>query len=326
MKQHDGAEFMLAMGRDMGILPGKKETEDHFMERVILSAGAKWMLTAVHNETGKVSIERIKKTAQEKIESFLKIAHFEEPPDVQMIINSMYDMLLENGMFYHEQFYVRPVRHREIQIGDATFIRGLLPEEQACFSGMAPFWPGGGNGSLADEFMLWPKDGEETVRTAWIRSSPQAGDTEIEEYLVADHQKYQRYYDVRRRDQAEITLGRTRRSDTHGYEYYMIRDGEIRRLTDDYVNATVHAYVTLAIVNGQRKQEAHAKISRELAEVEIGYPLPKPDARFLRFVSWPETLQNLPESRFKVSLHPQMWPVIRDRLSFLGFEVEEQYE
>ena len=326
MAQEKGIEFLLAIGQDMGILPGKGETEDHYVERVILSAGARWMLTAVHNETEKVSIESVKKITQEKIDNYLEIAHYESAPDVQVIINCLYDTLLANGMFYHEQYNVRPVRNREIKTGTVSFIRGLLPEENTHFSGMAPYLPGGGDDVLADEFMLWQSNGEETLKMAWLRSSPQSSDTEIGEYLRADHQMYQKFYDTRRHDQAEITLGRTRKSDAHGFEYYMIKGDEIRRLTDDYINASVHAYVTLAIVNEQRKQSAHAKITKELVELELGYLLPEPDARFLRFVSWPETLQKLSNSRFKVSLHPRVWPIIQDRLNFLGFAVEEQHE
>ena len=106
----------------------------------------------------------------------------------------------------------------------------------------------------------------------------------------------------------------------------MIKGNEIRRLTDDYVSASVQAYAALAIVNRQRKQSALAKISKELVELELGYLLPGPDARFLRFVSWPGSLHIVPNASFKVSLHPWIWPIIRDRLNFLGFAVEERYE
>ena len=318
--------FLFAIGQDMNILPGKGEAQDHYVERVILSAGAKWMLTAVHNEEEKVSIDRIKKTAQEKIESYLEIACFPSSLDIQTIVNCLYDTLLANGMFYHEQFNVRPVRNREIGISDISFIRGLLPEENAYFSGMAPYLPGGGSADLADEFMLWRRNGEETIRSAWKHSSPQNGNVTIGEYLRVDHQAYQKYYDTQRHDQADLTLGRTRKIDAHGFDYYLIRGNEVRRFTDDYVHASVHAYVTLAIVNGQRKQNAFAKVGRDLVELEVGYLLPGPDARFLQFVSWPESLQTIASSRFKVSLHPRIWPVVRDRLNFLGFAVEEQHE
>ena len=51
MTNEKNSRFFFEIGKDLGILPGKQETEDHYLERVILSAGAKWMLTAVYNET-----------------------------------------------------------------------------------------------------------------------------------------------------------------------------------------------------------------------------------------------------------------------------------
>ena len=318
--------FLFTIGQDMNILPGKGETEDHYVERVILSASARWMLTAIHNGEDKVSVESVKRMAQEKIESYLEIVDHPSSIDVQTVVNCLYDTLLTNGMFYHEQYNVRPVRKREIGIGDVSFIRGLRPEENVHFSGMAPYILGGGNADFADEFMLWKRNREETIQSAWKHSSPQDGQIVIGEYLRADHQMYQKYYDTRRHDQAEFTLGRTRKSDVHGFEYYLIRGNEIRRLTDDYVYASVHAYVTLAIVNGQRKQSVLAKVGRNLVDLEIGYLLPEPDARFLRFVSWPDNLQSISSSRFMISMHPRIWPVVRDRLNFLGFAVEEQHE
>jgi len=92
------------------------------------------------------------------------------------------------------------------------------------------------------------------------------------------------------------------------------------------VKASVHGYVMLAVVNGRKKQKAVARIGGELVLLELGYLLPKPDTRFLRFVSWPYNLETIADQRFRFCLHPRVWPVVRDRLEFLGFAVEEQYE
>ena len=326
MARGKSIRLLSIIGQDMNILPGNGETEDHYAERVILSAGAKWMLTAVHNEEEKVSVESIRKTAQEKIESYLEITDFQTAFDVQEIVNYIYDIMLTNGMFYHEQYNVRPIPAREIGIGGVSFIRGLRPEENVYFSSMAPYVPGGGEASLAEEFMLWNRNGEETLRSAWLHSSPQESRTEISEYLRVDHRELQTFYDRQRRDQAELTLGRTRKSDMQSYDYYMIRGKEIRRLTDNYVNAAIHSYAAIAIVNRQRKQKAVATISKRLVRLEMGYLLPKPDLRFLKYVAWPESLRELKRQGFRFSLQPHIWPIIKERLTFLGFAVEERYE
>lgn len=319
-------KFLLKIGQDMNILPGTGETGAQYVERVILSAGAKWMMTAVHNREGKVSIDTIKKTAYEKISNYLEIVDYSTPIDVQAVVNYLYDSLLANGMFYHEPNNVRPVRNREIGVGNISLIRGLLPEENVSFSGMAPYILGGGDANLAEEFLLWQKNREETIRSAWLHSSPQDIHVTINEYLRVDHQMYQKYYDTRRQDHSGFTIGRNRKSDKFGFDYYLIRGNEIRRLTDDYIRASIHTYVALAIVNDHRKQMAFAKVGKDLVELEVGYMLPGPDARFLRFVSWPESLRSISTPGFNVNLHPWMWPVVRERLNFLGFAVEEQHE
>ena len=195
MGDKKGSKFLLSVGRDMNVLPGKWETEDHYLERVILSAGSKWMLTAIYNGEERVTVESIRRVAQEKISNYLEIAGYSSPPDVQSIVNCLYDTLLANGMFYHEQYHVRPVNKREIGIGNISFIRGLLPEEKARFSGMAPYVPGGGTTDLAEEFMLWNRSGTETIQSAWKHSSPQNGETVIGEYLRADYRRAQKYFD-----------------------------------------------------------------------------------------------------------------------------------
>lgn len=318
--------FLTAMGRDMGMPPANNETKDHYVERVILSAGAKWMLTAVHNGEGKTSIESIKSVTREKIESYLEIVDYLLPPDVMQVVNYLYDTLLANGMFYHEQFYVRPVQNRTIGIGTVSFIRGLLPDENVRLSGMAPFIPGGGEASLANEFMLWQRDGEETIRSAWNRCAPFDLPAGAGEYLRAVHLEKERYYDIKRHDQAKYTMGRIRKNDGSGVDHYMIQGEETRRFPDDYVKASIHEYVRLAIVNGQRKQRVVAGVGKHLVNLQLGYLLPKPDMRFLKFVSWPESLDQIDKPAFWVCLSPQVWPVVRDRLNFLGFAVEEQHE
>ena len=121
-------------------------------------------------------------------------------------------------------------------------------------------------------------------------------------------------------------MGRTRKNDLSGYEHYLIHGNEIRRFTDDYVNASIHEYVRLAIVNDRKKQKVMAKIDKELVELYMGYLLPEPDERFMRFVSWPDQLQELQKRKFQFKIHPRIWPVVKERLIFLCYAVEEQHE
>ncbi len=326
MEKTKGFKLMQTIGRDISIFPGKEETKDHYMDRVILSAGAAWMLTAVHNQAGKVSVESIKETAREKIAEYLKIAGRDTMPDIQLIVNCLYQTLLNNGMFYHEPHNVRPARHGEIALRGISIIRGLLPEEKVSFAGMAPYVTGYGDADPAECFMLWDRDAEETIRSAWKHSSPQEDTVKIDQYLRIKHKPFEEYYDYKRRDEAECTLGRSKKTEGFGYDYFILRGRQARRLTDDYINAYVHDYLRIAIVNGEEKQVIHAKLTDNLVEVRISYKLPIPEERFLRFISWPEDNNKLKDPIYNISLHPRVWPVVKERMEYLGYRVEEQHE
>ena len=326
MAHNDGYNLIRTIGQDMCVLPGVSEDRLHYAERVILSAVSKWMLIAVHGGYPKASVKSVRSKVYDKLENFLKIIGHPECPDLQTVIDSIYDTLAANGMFNHEPDYVRPAVHKDIGFGDISVIRGLLPEEKAGFSGMAPYTLDKGDSNIADEFMLWSLNGEETIRNAWQHSSIQNGQVKIEEYMRLTSVKYQQYYSQLKDENTEYILGRTRKTETYGYSYYLIRNGEIRRMTDDFVNASVHQYVRLAIMNKRKKQRAAARIDRNLVRLEIEYYLPSPDARFLRLVSWPEDLQKIGETSFFAQLHPVVWPSVKERLVFLGYAVEETYE
>ena len=52
---------------DLNIAKGKRETENCFRDRVVLSALSKWMLTACFNGTEEASVESIKAVVTEKL-------------------------------------------------------------------------------------------------------------------------------------------------------------------------------------------------------------------------------------------------------------------
>ena len=325
MVRNVSLQFILAMGKSMNIYAAPSESEKQYLERIILSAVSKWMLTAVYNGYPRVSVKSIRTKAGEKMEAYLNIIGYKDL-DIQTFLDNIYDTLLENGMFFHEPDYVWPVPHRDIGFGDCSIVRGMLPEENVSFSGMAPFVVGDGTSNLSNDFMLWSKNGEETIRTAWNRSSLQSEKTEISEYLKLNPTEHSQYYSFKRNDQADITMGRAARNDTHGYNYFLIRNKEIRRMPDDYINASIHQYVRLAIVNQHNQRSVYAIISSNLVKIQIGYYLPVPDARLLRLISWPVSLQQFNETNFHAQMHPSLWPAMKERLRFLGYAVEEKHE
>ena len=318
--------FWQDAGKQMGIWKDRSENDLSFCCRVMLSALSKWMLTAIGGAEQPISIVTIQQVVEEKLAGYLKLLPTDSPIRLDAIGETIYRLLLENGAFYHLQYNVRPAAHKLIGCGDAALIRGLIPEENAYFSGLAPFVPESlTDGNLTDEFMLWPLDGAKTIELVWRRSAPVDNSIYLEEYLDLERTDG-RYYVARRNPNWSFTLARNRNpGDFSNYEYYIIIGEEIRHIPSDYVDISTHEYVRLAMMNKVKRQTVTASIREHIVTVEFGYLLPAPDLRLMRFISWPVNIEDM-KNAFGFMLHPAVWPGVKDRLISLGYEVHESYD
>ena len=318
--------FWQEAGKQMGILKDRSETDLSFCCRVMLSALSKWTLTAVGGAEQSVSIMKIQQVIEEKLTGYLKLLPIDSPIQLVGIGDTIYQLLLENGAFYHLQYNVRPVAHRLIGCGDVSLIRGFIPEENAYFSGLAPFiQESSTEGNLTDDFMLWPLNGSETIDLVWRRSTPVDNSINLEEYLNLERTGG-RYYTGRRNPDWPFTLARSRQPGNYSsHENYIIIGKEIRHIPSDYVDASIHEYVRLAMMNKVKRQAMTATIREHIVTVEFGYLLPAPDLRLIRFVSWPVDIVDM-KNAFRFILHPAIWPGVKNRLISLGYEVHENHD
>lgn len=317
--------FWKETGKQMGILKDSSETDLSFQCRVMLSALSNWMLTTVWGSGHSISIVKIKQVIREKLTGYLKLLSLDSDICLKDIEETIYNVLLENGAFAHLQYNVRPVVHKLIGCGDVSLIRGVMPEERAYFSGLAPFvLKNSNNENLAENFMLWSLNGSETIDLVWRRSTP-VDNANLEEYLNIER-KNGRYYTGRRNPNWPYTLARSRQSGNFSnYEYYIISKDALRHIPIDYVETSIHEYARLAMMNKVSKQVITASVKEHMVLIECGYLLPAPDLRFMRFVSWPFDITDMKDS-FRFILHPAIWPGIKGRLISLGYEVHENHD
>lgn len=318
--------FWQEAGKQMGILKDRSETDLSFCCRVMLSALSKWTLTAVGGAEQSVSIMRIQQVIEKKLNSYLKMLPTDTPIQLDGIGDTIYQLLLENGAFYHLQYNVRPVARRMIGCGDVSIIRGFIPEENAYFSGLAPFiQKSSTEENLTDGFMLWPLNGSETIDLVWRRSTPVDNRINLEEYLNLERVSG-RYYTSRKNPDWPFTLARSRQPGNYSsHENYIIIGEEIRYISSDYVDASIHEYVRLAMMNKIKGQAVNASIREHIVTVEFGYLLPSPDLRLIRFISWPVDIADM-KNAFRFRLHPAIWPGVKNRLISLGYEVHENHD
>lgn len=316
--------FVNAMAVDLGIQQLQSESEQNFTGRVILSSLSKWMLTSCFSSENETSVEMIRAITAEKLSLFRDVINLGpvsllDTDEFEDISDYIYKILVENGAFYHKAYYVIPRERQLIPLGKASIILGMQPEEHCIFSGLAPIsLDCNGFVNIADIFDLPELTADETINLVWKRSSPVEKTTIIGEYLKFDKLR-QGYYAARRYDTNSVTMGRSVHTAT-GYEHYIIKENEIRRIPDDLVSCGYQEYCRLAVINSAARQAVHAQIDPCAVRLRFDYKLPANDLRFLRFIAWPVSVASL-NSPFEFIIHPQIWPAIQKRLQYLNYKV-----
>ena len=323
MMQANRFDFFCKVGAGLGIWPAEAEPQEAYIHRVILSAVSKWLLTAVLNSEGKTSVTGVLRSTREKMSAFLEIASLSPVTDSEAIVQHVYNTLLLNGMFYHQRDWLLPMDRQLIGQGNVAIVRGMHPDDDAFFSGLAPCASIQTDNDVTEAFDLWNMPGMETIDLVWKRSAKTESGIRIEEWLNLSRRNAEPYYLGNRRDQNTVTLGRKRKSQIpNDYDYYIVRGMEIRRITEDYVENAMHDNLRVAIMNSFRPQKVRIKNKMDKVDVAIEYLPSRHDVRFIKLLSWPADLYS-PDNPFMISVHPDVFPLLERRFRNLGYQLEE---
>lgn len=317
-------EYLEQIGASLGIVKGQKESTSDYYRRVAYSAIADWMQTSVFVGGDATSIVQVKRIALDKARIMEELSPGLLVCEIDELIEHIFNILLQNGVFLHRNFYVRPAPHRLIGNDSFAIVRGMCPEEHVCFSGLAPFLKQrNAPCNVYSAFGLPEIEIENITRQLWDRASRVDMDTHIGEYLNTSRSTRQPYYCSSPPDRTGMLLGRSRRNDSC-YDYYLIFVNEIRRVSEDHVDVALHEYARLDLMEKKQVQTATATFDGPaLVHVSFSYRLPKPDLRFLQFVSWPYKRAGLNDV-WNFSLHGNLWPIVKARLEFLKYKVVEK--
>lgn len=318
----------MRIGESLGVSRGAAESEEAYCRRVAMSALSDWMLTAAFMGMRETSVYAVRQLAREKCALFRELMRDGAFYDVEALVDYVYGVLRDNGFFLHRSGYVRPAPRRLIGGEAFSLVRGMLPEEDVRFTGLAPWIAQAAQ--VTDwqaAFDLTELSPEAATDLLWKRGSPAPDDARIDEYLDAKPSRGKRYYRADPARDADMQLGRTRRSEWN-HDYYLLRGREKRRIPENYTDVWLHDYVRLDLVNRARRQRVCARFDGAgLVYLNITYLLPRPELRFLRLIAWPdnETSPELDEA-WRFCLAREAWPMLRERLEFLHYEVIEEHE
>lgn len=317
--------YLEQIGASLAIVKAPKETLEDYYRRVAYSAVADWVQTAAFVGNEATSIVQLKSIAVAKVNMLQELSPGLLPYGADELVEHLYTILLDNGIFLHRDYYVRPAPHRLIGNDSFAIVRGMCPEEYVSFSGLAPYIKQ--RTAPCDIYQAFGLPGispEAITEQLWKRASPVSANMHIGEYLNTTRKDKQPYYRSTPPEKSAMYYGRTRRNDFH-YDYFLVSGDEIRRLSEDHVNVSWHEYGRLHLMTAKQTQTVSAILDgAELVHVHFSFHLPKPDLRFLQYLAWPYRSAML-DDVWNFSLHSDIWPIVKERIEFLKYKVVENH-
>lgn len=318
-------EYLEQIGAHLGIVKAPSESRIEYERRIAYSAIADWMQTSVYVGGETTSIVRVKNIAKDKARMFEELTPniFIHPVDT--LIDHIYDIILSNGVFLHSHYAVRPAPHRLIGNDSFAIVRGMYPEEPVCYSGLAPYTKQSFSPcNIYAAFGLPETSAESITEQLWKRGNPVSNDIQVNEFLNTRRVGTQPYFCPSSPDASGMLFGRSRR-DTFAYDYYLICDNEVRRISEDHIHVGLHEYARLYLMIQKQPQTATVTFDgTDLVHLTFSFHLPQPDLRFLQYLSWPYRDAG-PEDLWRFSLHSNLWPIVEERLQFLAYKVVKKH-
>lgn len=318
-------EYLKQIGNSLGVEKAPSESLEDYYRRVVYSAIADWMQTSAFIGGETTSIVQLKSVVSAKVRMIQDLSPSLLTYGADELVEHILGIMLENGVFLHRNYYVRPAPHRLIGNEKYAIIRGMCPEERVYFSGLAPFIEQRTSPcNIFAAFGLPDLSPEIITEQLWKRASPVSANVHINEYLNTTRKDKQPYYRSAPPEKNGMLYGRTRRND-YQYDYFLLSGDEIRRLSEDHVTVSWHEYGRLHLMTEKQEQTVSVMYDGTgLVHVRFSFHLPQPDLRFLQYLAWPYKDAML-DDVWNFSLHSDLWPIVKERIEFLRYKVVEKH-
>ena len=319
------------MAQELGINKSAFESDQEWAQRVVLSACGAWLLHMINsNENSKLSISFAKTKLKEKLNAYLDLFNYSDNVSEELVDNiSEYIIRIYglSGWIYRTPYNIH-LAAEKIEFSDGIeWVRSPVSFEKYSFSGLGLYTVcEDESGKYDDLFNTYGLSGQETPAKVFGKlikkrywKSVVSGPTR--EYLNV-HRKYgEGYYSAKQPSNNDVLLAREHSE--YSFRYILIHKNAQYELQPWEQEECYQEYVALALMKQNGSLFAKVTTSEELLKLELSHSLPIQEETFLRLYAWPHSLDDL-RNRWLFSITPKTYPPIKNRLSYLGFDVKEE--
>lgn len=324
-------DLLTILAQEMGIEKSKLESESNWKQRIILSTCSVWLLNLLRrNEDHYLSIVNIKDKVHEKLTAYIELftlSSYNTLFQTEDIIKYLYETHESAGSFYHLPYNILPAREKHNFAFGVEWVRSPLIPKKYTYSGLGAYslceYTEKDKNNLYATYGL-PSDNPQEIMKKILKRKKwrQFNDSSTREYLHIFRRFGDGYYTNSRPITNDIIISREQYD--YGYRYMLVNNEIQYDLQDWEQEEFYQEYIALALINKYQKLQANVIVDDKLINLELNYALPVPEEIFLRLYAWPCSFEKL-KDRWHFSITPVIYPAIKKRLSFLGFELREEY-
>lgn len=319
------------MAQELDINKSTFESNQEWVQRVVLSACGAWLLHMLtSNESSQLSIAFAKGKLKEKLSAYLYLFHYlintsEELIDnlAEYIIN-VYSL---SGCVLRTPHYIHQAVEKIVFTDGIGWVRSPISYEKYSFSGLGLYTvcddESGKYNDLFNTFGLSTEETPVSVLNKLIKKrhwqSVIIGSSR--EYLNVYRKYGEGYYSAKQQCNDAVLLAREQSE--YSFRYILVHKDTQYELQPWEQEESYQEYIALALMKQHSSLNAKVTVDEELMKLELGYSLPIPEETFLRLYAWPHSLDDL-RNRWLFSFAPVTYPAIKNRLSYLGFDVKEE--
>jgi hypothetical protein len=319
------------MAQEFDINKSTFESDQEWVQRVVLSACGAWLLHMLtSSESSQLSIVFAKDKLKEKLSAYMDLFHYSNNIS-EVLIDNIAEYILRvyslSGWVYRTPYHIHRAVEKTVFTGGIEWVRSPVSFEKYSFSGLGLYTAcDDESGKHNDLFNICGLSAEETPASVLKKLIKKRHWQPVtigssREYLNVYRKYGEGYYSAKQPYSDTVILAREHSE--YNFRYILVHKDTQYELQPWEQEESYQEYVALALMKQHSFLNAKVSIGEELTKLELSHSLPSPEEALLQLYAWPHSLDDL-RNRWFFSFAPVTYPVIKSRLSYLGFDVKEE--